>query len=105
VTPLSAAHRTPGKRRVALQEDVRSGGNRFAYISRYKSFSGLANRVSENQWLRKFANFFSVRQDASNHPCDKHKNRLFDKKKYKNIPRDISKRETRDSTSTSTPKI
>jgi hypothetical protein len=65
----------------------------------------LANRASENQWLRKFANFFSVGQDASNHPYDKHKNRLFDKKKYKNIPRDISKRETRDSSSTSTQKF
>jgi hypothetical protein len=55
--------------------------------------------------LEKFANFFSVGQDARDHPCDKHNKRLFDKKKYKNIPGDISKRETRDSTSTSTQKF
>jgi hypothetical protein len=42
VTPLFAAHRKPNKRRAALQWDVRSGSNRFAYISRYKSLSGLA---------------------------------------------------------------
>ena len=57
MTPVSAAHRTPGNRR-PLQWDVRSGGNRFAYISRYKSFSGLANRVSGNQWLREVCKFF-----------------------------------------------
>jgi hypothetical protein len=47
-TLLSAAHRTPGKKRAALQWDVRSGGNHSAYISRYKSFSGLANLASVN---------------------------------------------------------
>jgi hypothetical protein len=59
--PVSAAHRTPDKRRVALQGGVRNGGNRFAYISRYKSFSGLANRqhVKPNV-LREVANLFSA---------------------------------------------
>jgi hypothetical protein len=36
--PLSVAHRTPDKRRFALQWAVRTGDNRLAYISRYKTF-------------------------------------------------------------------
>src|SRR5579871_3999039 len=53
----------------------------------------------------KFANFFSVDKMPAIHSCNKNKKELFDEQKYKNIPRDISKRETRDSTSTSTQKI
>jgi hypothetical protein len=59
----------PDKTRVALQWAVRSGDNRFAYISRYKSFSGLANGSAIDPALRSCKVFPSRYKDVRSHPC------------------------------------
>jgi len=55
----------PDKTQAALQSDVRSGGNRSAYISRYKSFSGLANGQQSARSSERSCKYFPSRKQIA----------------------------------------